>query len=117
MKREKIIFVAAVVLIAVMVLTLWVNIIVAITKKVVAWDKFPVQVWVMIVAVVSTVVAAAALAQYFGIVMLWYYWLAAVVVGLLVCYAAMFGYDNLYKQINETLQKIRELLAGTTKEE
>lgn len=86
-------------------------------KKVVAWDNFPVQVWVMIVAVVSTVVAAAALAQYFGIVMLWYYWLAAVVVGLLVCYAAMFGYDNLYKQINETLQKIRELLAGTTKEE
>lgn len=114
---EKIIFVAAVVLIAVMVLTLWVNIIVAITKKVVAWDKFPVQVWVMIVAVVSTVVAAAALAQYLGIVMLWYYWLAAVVIGLLVCYAAMFGYDNLYKQINETLQKIRELLAGTTKEE
>lgn len=113
---EKIIFVAAVVLIAVMVLTLWVNIIVAITKKVVAWDKFPVQVWVMIVAVGSTVVAAAALAQYFGIVMLWYYWLAAVVIGLLVCYAAMFGYDNLYKQINETLQKIRELLAGTTKE-
>lgn len=114
---EKVIFVAAVVLIAVMVLTLWVNIIVAITKKVVAWDKFPVQVWVMIVAVVSTVVAAAALAQYFGIDMLWYYWLAAIVVGLLVCYAAMFGYDNLYKQINETLQKIRELLAGTTKEE
>ena len=86
---EKIIFAAAVVLIAVMVLTLWVNIIVAITKKVVAWDKFPVQVWVMIVAVVSTVVAAAALAQYFGIVMLWYYWLAAGVFGRLCCFLGL----------------------------
>ncbi len=47
---EKIIFVAAVVLIAVMVLTLWVNIIVAITKKVVAWVKFPLLVLVMVVS-------------------------------------------------------------------
>lgn len=31
-------------------------------------------------------------------------------------YAAMFGYDNLYKQIMETVQKIRELLAGITKD-
>ena len=93
---EKIIFAAAVVLIAVMVLTLWVNIIVAITKKVVAWDKFPVQVWVMIVAVVSTVVAAAALAQYFGIVMLWCYWLGAGVCGVLVSGAAIVCEGNVY---------------------
>ena len=56
-------------------------------------------------------------ALYFPVYMVWFVWLEAVVIGLLVCYAAMFGYDNLYKQINETLQKIRELLAGTTKEE
>ena len=53
---EKVLFYVAAALIAVMVLTLWVNIIVAITKKVVAWDKFPVQVWVMIVAIASTLI-------------------------------------------------------------
>ena len=71
---EKVLFYVAAALIAVMVLTLWVNIIVAITKKVVAWDKFPVQVWVMIVAIASTLITAAAFAQYFNIAMLWYYW-------------------------------------------
>ena len=113
---EKVLFYVAAALIAVMVLTLWVNIIVAITKKVVAWDKFPVQVWVMIVAIASTVITVAAFAQYFNIAMLWYYWVAAIALGFLVCYAAMFGYDNLYKQIMETVQKIRELLAGITKD-
>ena len=115
-KMEKVLFYVAAALIAVMVLTLWVNIIVAITKKVVAWDKFPVQVWVMIVAIASTLITAAAFAQYFNIAMLWYYWVAAIALGFLVCYAAMFGYDNLYKQIMETVQKIRELLAGITKD-
>lgn len=43
-------------------------------------------------------------------------WVAAIALGFLVCYAAMFGYDNLYKQIMETVQKIRELLAGITKD-
>lgn len=113
---EKVLFYVAAALIAVMVLTLWVNIIVAITKKVVAWDKFPVQVWVMIVAIASTLITVAAFAQYFNITMLWYYWVAAIALGFLVCYAAMFGYDNLYKQIMETVQKIRELLAGITKD-
>lgn len=77
---------------------------------------FAMQVWVMIVAIASTLITAAAFAQYFNIAMLWYYWVAAIALGFLVCYAAMFGYDNLYKQIMETVQKIRELLAGITKD-
>lgn len=113
---EKVLFYVAAELIAVMVLTLWVNIVVAITKKVVAWDKFPVQVWVMIVAIASTLIIASAFAQYFNVAMLWYYWAAAIALGFLVCYEAMFGYDNLYKQIMKTVQKIRELLAGITKD-
>ncbi len=99
-------------LIAVLVLTLWTNIVVAITKKVVAWDKFPTEAWVFIVALVSTLIAAAAAAAIFGITMLWYYWVGAVVVALCVCYAAMYGYDNLYSAIWETIKKIREIIAG-----
>ena len=84
---EKVLFYVAAALIAVMVLTLWVNIIVAITKKVVAWDKFPVQVWVMIVAIASTLITAAAFAQYFNIAMLWYF---VVLLGSSYC-AGLFG--------------------------
>lgn len=109
---EKIIFYVVVALIIVLVLTAWVNIVTEITKKIIAWDKFPVQVWAMIVSIVSTFIAAAAAAQIFNIYMLWYYWIAAGVLGLLVCYAAMFGYDNLYKQVLETIKKIKEIIAG-----
>ena len=70
----------------------------------------------MSLCLASTLITAAAFAQYFNIAMLWYYWVAAIALGFLVCYAAMFGYDNLYKQIMETVQKIRELLAGITKD-
>lgn len=108
---EKVIFYLVAALIAVLVLTVWTNLIVAITKKVVAWDKFPVQVWVFIVAMVSTALAAAVMAAYFNVVMLWYYWVAVAAVGLLVCYAAMFGYDNLYKQIKETYDRIKVIIA------
>ena len=108
---DKFIIYMAAVLIAVLILTVWTNLVVAITKKAVAWDKFPVQAWVLVVALVSTLIAAAAAAQMLGIAMLWYYWAAAVVVGLLVCYAAMYGYDNLYKQVGEMLKQVRQIIA------
>lgn len=109
---EKLFFYAVVALIVVMVLTLWVNIVTEITKKIVAWNKFPVQVWVMIVSVVSTLIVTAAATQILGVYMFWYYWIAAIGLGLIVCYAAMFGYDNLYKQIMETVKKAKEIIAG-----
>lgn len=93
-------------LIAVLVLTFFVNIVVAITKKVVAWDKFPTQVWVLVVSLVCTYVAAAVFAAVQHVNTVWYYWVATGVVALFVCYAAMFGYDNLYKQIKELIDKI-----------
>ncbi|MGF0032597.1 hypothetical protein ACQRBN_06470 [Bariatricus sp. SGI.154] len=109
---EKYVMYVAVLLIAVLALTVWTNLVVQVTKKVVAWDKFPVQAYVAIVAIVSTVVAAAVAITYFKLTMHWYYAVAAVVVGLLVCYAAMYGYDNLYKQFAEMLQTIKKILAG-----
>jgi len=112
MTVEAIIAAVVAVLIAVLVLTVWTNIVVAITKKVVAWDKFPTEVWVFIVALASTIVAVAAAAAIFKVAMLWYYWVGAVVVALCVCYAAMYGYDNFYAHIWETIKKIREIIAG-----
>ena len=112
---EKIIFYLAIALIAVLVLTFATNIIVAITKKVIAWGKFPVQAWVFIVAMGLTFVTAGAGAAIYKVAMLWYYWAATAIIGLLVCYAAMFGYDNLYKQIKETYEKAKSILADFIK--
>lgn len=109
---EKYIMYLSCTLIAVQVLTVWTNIVAQITKKLIAWDKFPTQVWVFIVAMVSTLITAVVAAQLLDVIMLWYRWVAAVAIGILVCYAAMYGYDNLYKQIMETLKKIKDILEG-----
>lgn len=113
---EKLVFYMAVALVAVLALTVWTNIVVEVTKKLIAWDKFPVEVWVAIVAIVSTLAAAAAGAQIINIKMMWYYWLATAALGVLVCYAAMYGYDTLYKKIKETYKIIQEIVAGNYKE-
>lgn len=115
MTTETVITTVVALLVAVLLLTLWTNIVVAVTKKVVAWDKFPTEVWVFVVALVSTLIAVAAGAAIFNIAMLWYYWVGAVVVALCVCYAAMYGYDNFYSAIWATITKIREIIAGQQK--
>ncbi len=109
---EKYLMYAAMVLVAVLVLTVWTNLVVQITKKIVAWDKFPVQAYVAIVAIVSTAVAAAAAITYFEITMQWYFAVAILALGILVCYAAMYGYDNLYKQFTEMICTIKKIIAG-----
>lgn len=110
---ENIILYLAAALIAVLILTVWTNLVVAVTKKAVAWDKFPTQVWVLIVALVSTFLAAAVLAAAFSVVMYWYYWVAVLALAVLVAYAAMFGYDNLYNEVMATIKKIKDIMAGT----
>jgi pilus assembly protein TadC len=56
------------------------------------------------VSLVLTLVAFYAWAAYIGFYIYWYYVAAAVVVGLMVAYAAMFGYDKL-KEILVSMQK------------
>jgi|GEM_PF-204292 len=113
MNMDNIIFYAAAALIAVLVLTLITNIIVAVTKQAVAWGKIPTQAWVFLVSMVLTFAAAGAAAGYFHVAMIWYYWVAVAVLGFMVCYAAMYGYDNLYSQIKDTIAKAREIIAGS----
>ena len=70
------------------------NIIVEVLKKVI-WDKIPTSLLALIVALALTLVAFFAWASYVGFVIVWYMVVAAVVVGLMVAYAAMFGFDKL----------------------
>lgn len=76
------------------------NIITEVLKKV-TWNKIPTNLLVFIIAVALTLVTGAAYAQIKGIPILWYYVVAAVVVGLFVAYAAMFGFDKFKQAISQ----------------
>ena len=80
------------------------NIAVQVLKQVIPNAKFPTNILVVIVAMALTLAAFFAWMDYRQIVIQWYYYVAAVVVGLFVCYAAMFGYDKLI----ETLKQIKK---------
>ncbi len=85
---------------ALMVLT---NIVVQVIKKA-TWDKLPTNVLVVVVALVLTLAAFFAYCSIKGITVAWYMIVAAVVVGFMVSYAAMFGFDKL-KEALAQIQK------------
>lgn len=78
------------------------NIIVEVVKKL-TWDKVPTNIVATIVAEALTLVVFFAWASINSIAVLWYYVVAAVVVGIMVAYAAMFGFDKL-KEILQGLK-------------
>lgn len=85
-------------------LTVLTNIIVEVLKKVTI-DKMPTNILAVIVAEALSLVAYFAWASYNSLVIVWYWVIATVVIGFLVAYAAMFGFDKL----KETLAKIEDL--------
>lgn len=101
---DKIINMIPLLLVIVGVLVVLTNIIVEVLKKLI-WDKMPTNFLAVIVALVLTLVAFFALIAIAGIPFVWYYLAAAIVVGFMVAYAAMFGFDKL----REALEKIKEL--------
>ena len=78
------------------------NIIVEVTKKL-TWDKVPTNIVAIIVAEALTLIAFFAWTSINSIAVVWYYVVAAFVVGILVAYAAMFGFDKL-KEILQGLK-------------
>ena len=80
------------------------NIIVEVLKKF-TWDKIPTNFLVVCIAIPLTVTAFYAWAAWSGITVVWYYVAGAVVLGFLVAYAAMFGFDKL----REALSKVHAL--------
>jgi hypothetical protein len=81
------------------------NIITEVLKKV-TWEKIPTQILALLISEVLTLIAFFAFMQIKGITILWYMIAAAVVVGLLVAYAAMFGFE-----------KLKEILVNATKKD
>ena len=79
------------------------NIIVQVLKNL-TWDKLPTNILAVIVSMVLTLVAFFAYCQICSIAVEWYMVVAAVVVGFLTSYAAMFGLDKLKESITQMKQ-------------
>lgn len=79
-------------------ITILTNIVVQVLKKI-TWDKVPTNLVALVVAMLLTLAAGAAYAQMNGITITWYMVCAAVVVGFMVAYAAMFGFDKLQEAL------------------
>lgn len=82
------------------VLVVLTNIIVQVLKKLI-WDRLPTNILAIIVSMVLTLVAFFAYCQIKAIAVVWYMVAAAVVLGFLVAYAAMFGFDKLKEVLTQ----------------
>lgn len=87
-------------------LTTTVNLIVEVVKRLV--PKIPTDFVVIIVSIALTVLALYVYASAMEISVMWYYAVGAVVLGIFVAYAAMFGWDKftaLWNRLMEYLKK------------
>lgn len=75
------------------------NIIVEVAKKA-TWDKMPTNMLALAVAEVLTIASGIAYCQIKAVPMEWYIVAALVVMGFMVAYAAMFGFDKLRQVMN-----------------
>lgn len=75
------------------------NVITEVVKKL-TWDKMPTNVLAVVVGELLTLAGGLAYFQVKGIDVVWYYVVALVVIGFMVAYAAMFGFDKLKEIMN-----------------
>lgn len=80
------------------------NVIVEVLKVFV--PKLPTSYLAVIVAIVTTVLALYIAASVLKITVMWYYAVGAVVLGIFVAYAAMYGFDK-FKDAWEKLQEYK----------
>ena len=95
---------AALVLPVVLVLMVVTNIIVEVLKKL-TWGKLPTNLLAFIIAMAVTLLAFFAMCQIAGVPITWYMVVGAVVLGIFVAYAAMFGFDK----FRQTLEQIKTI--------
>ena len=84
----------------VLVLMVVTNIIVEVMKKLVG-GKVPTNILAFAVAMIVTLLAFLAVCQIVGIAVVWYMVVGAIILGIFVAYAAMFGFDKLRQTIEQ----------------
>ena len=85
-------------------ITILTNIIVQVVKSI-TWDKIPTNLVALFVSEALTLALGGASASVQGIDIAWYMVAAAIVVGLMSAYAAMFGFDKFKEAIEGWKQK------------
>ena len=98
--------VISIILPLVLVLMVVTNIIVEVLKKL-TWGKLPTNLLAFAVAMAVTLLAFLAVCQIVGIAVVWYMVVGAIILGIFVAYAAMFGFDKL-KQTIEQINSIKK---------
>ena len=88
------------------VLVLLVNIITEILKKVVSKENFPTPLLCVVISEILTITSFIAYCQIVSLTIAWYMVFGAAVIGLVVSYAAIFGYDNIIKELKELITKL-----------
>lgn len=91
-------------LLALYVLVLTVNIITEVIKRLI---PVPTDIVVFIVSIAVTVLALFIAASALQITVMWYYAVGAVILGIFVAYAAMFGFDK-FKELWDRLSAYRK---------
>ena len=82
------------------ILVVLTNVVVQVLKKA-TWGKLPTNILAIIVSMALTLLAFFAYCQIKAIAVVWYMVVAAVVLGFLVSYAAMFGFDKLKEALSQ----------------
>ena len=80
------------------------NIITEVFKKLLP-EKFPTNITATLISMILTLISFFAYTSYKNISVEWYYVVATVIVGFMVAYAAMFGFDKLKQLISQINQK------------
>ncbi len=96
----------SIILAAVLVLMVITNIIVEVLKKL-TWEKLPTNLLAFAVAMAVTLLVFLAVCQIMGIAVVWYMVVGAIILGVFVAYAAMFGFDK-FRQTIEQLNSIKK---------
>lgn len=96
---------ASVILFVIAALTFLTNIVVEVIKGM--FPKLPTAILVFIVAIALTVLALLIACEVLSITVMWYYAVGAVVLGIVVAYAAMGNFEK----IQEIMQKLQEYRA------
>ena len=97
--------VISIILFLVLVLMVVTNIVTEVLKGLV-WQKLPINILAFLVAMTVTLLAFFAVCQIMGIRVVWYMIVGAVVLGIFVAYAAMYGFDK-FKQPIEQIKTVK----------
>ncbi len=95
---------ASYLLLALYVLVLTVNIITEVIKRLI---PVPTDIVVFVVSIAVTVLALFIAASVLQITVMWYYAVGAVILGIFVAYAAMFGFDK-FKELWNRLSELKK---------